>query len=388
MRARFLPFAKHCRDETNAIEYICPDTQTTNHQDTKKMRHGSQIDPPNRFEAVRRELDFEHVEWDREYLAEANRRKVEYLADASKSVVSENDSPDVPFRYSLNPYRGCQHGCAYCYARNTHEYLGFNAGLDFETKIMVKHDAPALFRDFLSRTSWQPEVIAFSGVTDCYQPAEREFRLTRGCLEVALECKQPIGIVTKNALVVRDFDLLAEMASQRLVHVNVSVTSLDADLSRTMEPRTSIPSARLRAIEMLSQAGVPTRVMVAPIIPGLNDSEIPAILKAAKEAGATSASYILLRLPLTVEPVFREWLERTQPLKAQKVESLIRQTRSGAMNRSEWGTRMKGTGPIAEQVRNVFAVFKKKLGFDDTPAPLDFSRFEPPQPRNGQLRLF
>ncbi|MEX0724734.1 MAG: PA0069 family radical SAM protein [Planctomycetaceae bacterium] len=352
------------------------------------MRHGSKIDPPNRFEKVHRELDFEHVEWDQEYLAGVGTRPVEYVADASKSVISENDSPDVPFRYSLNPYRGCQHGCAYCYARNSHEYLGYNAGLDFETKIVVKHEAPALFRDFLARDSWQPQVIVFSGVTDCYQPAERQFRLTRGCLEVALACRQPIGIVTKNALVVRDLDLLSEMASQRLVQVNVSVTTLDAELARVMEPRTSIPSARLRAIEMLSQAGVPTRIMVAPVIPGLNDSEIPAILASGRESGATSAAYVLLRLPLTVEPVFREWLERTQPLKAQKIESLIRETRAGQFNRSEWGTRMTGTGQIAEHVRNVFQIFAKKHGLNEKLTPFDFSRFQPPRPRNGQLRLF
>ncbi|MDA0833128.1 MAG: PA0069 family radical SAM protein [Planctomycetota bacterium] len=352
------------------------------------MRYGSNIDPPNRFEAVHRELDFEHVEWDQEYLDSSIRRQVEYIADASRSVISENNSPDVPFRYSLNPYRGCQHGCAYCYARNTHEYLGYNAGLDFETKIIVKYEAPLLFREFLSRPSWQPQEIAFSGVTDCYQPAEREFQLTRGCLEVALEYRQPIGIVTKNALVVRDLDLLSDLAAQRLVHVNISVTTLDAELARTMEPRTSTPAARLRAIEMLSQRGIPTRIMVAPVIPGLNDPEIPAILSAGKEAGATAAAYILLRLPLTVEPVFREWLERTEPLKAQKIESLIRDTRSGYLNRSEWGARMTGTGNIAEHVKNVFQIFSRKLGLHEALPDYDVSRFHPPTPRGGQLRLF
>ena len=241
----------------------------------------------------------------------------------------------------------------------------------------MKHGAAQLFRDFLANDAWQPEEVVFSGVTDCYQPAERQFRLTRQCLEVALECRLPVGIVTKNALVVRDIDLLREMAALRLVHVNVSVTTLDPQLARVMEPGTSIPSARLRAIEMLVQAGVPTRVLVAPIIPGLNDSEIPSILEAAQAAGARGASYILLRLPLTVEPVFREWLSRTQPLKAQKIEGLIRETRGGSLSSSDWGKRMVGTGQIAEQVGNLFRVFVKKNGLDQTLPPHDFSQFRP-----------
>jgi DNA repair photolyase len=352
------------------------------------MRFGSNIDPPNRFEATHAVPDFEHLEWDQEHLNDLGRRPVEYLSDASRSIVSENNSPDIPFRYSINPYRGCVHGCAYCYARNTHEYLGFNAGLDFETKIIVKHDAANLFRDFLANEKWQPEEVVFSGVTDCYQPAERQFRLTRQCLEVAWQSRLPVGIVTKNALVVRDLDLLQEMAKHRLVHVNISITSLDAELARVMEPRTSIPSARLRAIKMLSDAGVPTRVMVAPIIVGLNDSEIPAILEAAHAAGAQAAAHLLLRLPLTVEPVFREWLNRTQPLKHQKIEGLIRQTREGQLNSSTWSERMRGTGPIAEQVQNLFRVFAAKYNLERKLPPHDFTQFRPPIPRSGQLRLF
>lgn len=352
------------------------------------MRYGSSIDPPNRFEKVRLESDLEQLEWDQEHWNDLDRRPIEYLNDDSKSIISENNSPDIPFRYSINPYRGCLHGCSYCYARNSHEYLGFNAGLDFETKIVVKHDAAKLFREFLADDAWQPEEVVFSGVTDCYQPAERQFRLTRQCLEVALECRLPVGIVTKNALVVRDLDLLKQMASLRLVRVNLSVTTLDAELARSMEPRTSIPAARLRAVQMLAQAGVPVRVIVAPIIPGLNDAEIPAILAAAKQAGALAASYTLLRLPLTVEPVFREWLRRTQPLKVDKIEGLIRETRGGKLNKSEWGKRMAGTGPIAEQVGNLFQVFAKKYSLDGRLPAQDFSHFQPPRPRSGQLRLF
>jgi len=351
------------------------------------MRHGSNLDPPNRFDRIRSEADFEQLEWDDEFLNDRLDRKIEYLPDASRSIVSENDSPDIPFRFSINPYRGCAHACPYCYARNTHEYLGLNAGLDFETKIFVKHDAPRLFRDFLARDSWQPEPIIFSGATDCYQPAEREFRLTRKCLEIAHECDQPISIISKNALVLRDLDLLSNMAERNLAHVNLSITTLDSELARVMEPRTSIPAARLRAVEMLAGAGVPVRVMIAPIIPGLNDHEAAEILRTAREAGATDARYTLLRLPLTVEPVFREWLFRTQPLKAEKVESLVRQTRGGKLNDFTFGRRMVGTGLLADQFRSLFEVCRRKYGFTGLPE-LDASRFRPPREQNGQLRLF
>lgn len=352
------------------------------------MRHGSQIDPPNRFEAVHHEPDFEHLEWDQEYLRTLSDRKIEYLTDTSKSIISENDSPDLPFRYSLNPYRGCVHACSYCYARPGHDYLGFNSGLDFETKIVVKHDAPRLFREFLAKDSWKPEPITFSGVTDCYQPAERQFRLTRQCLEVALECRQPISIVTKNALVLRDLPILSQMAERSLVHVFLSITTLDPQLARDMEPRTSIPTAKLRAVEMLAEAGVPVGVMVAPVIPGLNDSEVPSILEAARNAGATTASYILLRIPLTVEPVFVEWLERTQPLKAERVLGRIRDTRDGKMSSSAWGERMIGTGEIADQIKNMFRLFKRKYELDGKLPSQNTAEFRPPIPESGQLRLF
>jgi DNA repair photolyase len=351
------------------------------------MRHGSRLDPPNRFETTHAVPDLEHLEWDTEYLAQRQDRRIEYLPDTSQSLVTSNDSPDIPFRYSVNPYRGCAHGCAYCYARNTHEYLGLNAGLDFETKIFVKHEAPRLFREFLARDEWQPQPIMFCGVTDCYQPAERKYLLMRGCLEVASTCSQPLGIITKNALVLRDLDVLADLAARRLVHVNLSINSLDPELARTMEPRTSIPAARLRAVELLTKAGVPVRVMVAPLIPGLNDHEAPTVMQAAKDAGALDARYVLLRLPLTVEPVFREWLHRTQPLAAEKVEGQIRQTRSGQMYRSGWSERQRGVGQIADQIAAMFQVFRQKNGFGDLPE-LDCSQFVPPVSRNGQRRLF
>lgn len=352
------------------------------------MRHGSNLDPPNRFESIQREPDLEHLEWDQEYLRGLTHRKIEYIDDATQSIISENSSPDIPFRYSLNPYRGCIHACAYCYARPGHEYLGFNAGLDFETKIVVKRDAPRLFREFLTKKSWKPEPITFSGVTDCYQPAEREFQLTRNCLEVALECRQPISIVTKNALVLRDLEILKQLASHRLVHVYLSITSLDAELARDMEPRTSTPTARLRAVKMLSEAGVPVGVMTAPIIPGLNDAEIPRLLEAAKEAGAITANYVLLRLPLTVEPVFIEWLQRVRPNHADKVLGRLREARGGKLNRSAWGERMTGSGLLAEQIRNMLRVFQKKYGLDGKMPPHNCDLFQPPTPVSGQLRLF
>jgi DNA repair photolyase len=352
------------------------------------MRHGSNIDPPNRFEKVRREADWEHLEWDQEHLRGLTNRKIEYIDDAARSIVTQNTSPDIPFRYSLNPYRGCVHACAYCYARPGHEYLGFNAGLEFETKIVVKREAPQLLRKFLAKKNWKPEPITFSGVTDCYQPAERELRLTRQCLEVALECRQPVSIVTKNALVLRDLDILRPLAEDNLLHVFLSITTLEPELARDMEPRTSIPEARLRAINMLAEAGVPVGVMTAPVIPGLNDSEVPRILQEAESAGAAAAAYVLLRLPLTVEPVFLEWLRRTRPDQAEKVLGRVQQARGGRLNNSAWGERMRGQGEMAEMIGNTFHLFRKKYGLDAGLPPHNCQLFRPPETKSGQLRLF
>jgi DNA repair photolyase len=352
------------------------------------MRHGSSIDPPNRFERINRASDLEHLEWDDEHLLSLNNRPIEYIDDASQSIISENSSPDIPFRYSLNPYRGCVHSCSYCYARPGHEYLGFNAGLDFETKIVVKRDAPKLFRDFLSKKNWKPEAITFSGVTDCYQPAERDFRLTQKCLEIALEFRQPVSVITKNALVLRDLEIFKQLASKNLVHVYISITTLTAELARDMEPRTSIPAARLRAVSMLTEAGIPVGVMTAPIIPGLNDSEIPQLLQAAKEAGAVTANYVLLRLPLTVKPVFIEWLHRIRPNAAEKVLARLQDARGGKLNNSNWGERMAGRGMIAEQIENMFRVFRHKYGLDRKMPSYNCDLFRPPLPTVGQLRLF
>ncbi len=349
---------------------------------------GAAIQPGNPYLSAHRVDDLEHVEHDADYLASLEHPPTVYLDDASQSIVATNDSPDVSFRYSVNPYRGCAHGCSYCYARPGHEYLGLSAGVDFETKIMVKRRAPELLRQFLASPKWSPETIVFSGVTDCFQPIERELRLTRGCLEVAAECRQPVGIITKNALVARDVDLLAELAAHRAVRVALSVTTLDQELARVMEPRTSSPAARLRAIAQLSAAGVDVEVMIAPLIPGLNDHEVPAIMQAARAAGARVARYVLLRLPTTVRPVFLEWLHRCRPNHAEKVESFIRATRGGRMYNSNWGERQRGRGPIADHIEQSFQVFAKKYGFVDQLEPLNREAFQPPRPTRGQLSLF
>jgi DNA repair photolyase len=349
---------------------------------------GSPIAPPNRFTKLEFEEDLEHLEHDPEAQAARRAVRTEYFRDESKSVVTENDSPDVGFRFSLNPYRGCSHGCSYCYARPGHEFFELNAGLDFETKIFVKERAPELFRAHLAKPGWKCEHIMLSGVTDCYQPAERHFEITRRCLQVALEARQPLSIITKNALIVRDLDLLAPMAERNLVHVSLSVTTLDQSLSRIMEPRTSSPEAKLKAIAGLSEAGVPVNVMVAPIVPGLTDSEVPAILREAKAAGARRAGYVLLRLPLTVEPVFLEWLQRTQPQKAAKIEALIRSTRRGKLYTSQWSIRQRGEGELADQIARTFQVFSRKFGLDGLWPDLDATQFRRPFDEPRQRSLF
>ena len=346
------------------------------------------VQPDNPYLRTLQVDDFEHVAEDAEYLAGLDRPPTQYLDDESQSIVATNDSPDVSFNYSVNPYRGCSHGCSYCYARPGHEYLGMSAGIDFETKILVKRRAPELLRQFLARPKWNAETIVFSGVTDCYQPAEREFRLTRGCLEVLAECRQPVGMITKNALITRDVDLLRELAAHQAVRVAISVTTLDQSLVRVMEPRTSSPAARLRAIETLAAAGIPTNVMIGPIIPGLTDSEVPAILKAASEAGASGVYHTILRLPSTVKDVFLDWIARQRPNHAAKVESFVRAARGGKLNTPEFGKRMRGTGPLADQIEQTLRVFAKRYGLDGGSPPLSKESFRPPRIAGGQLPLF
>lgn len=349
---------------------------------------GAASNPANRFLPVIAEPDYEQLEYDDDFLKELQRPRTVYYDDTSRSVISENDSPDIPFRYSLNPYRGCLHGCSYCYARPSHEYLGLSAGLDFETRIFVKRDAPKLFRDWLARPSYTCEPVMFSGVTDCYQPIERKLAITRQCLEVAKEAFQPVSLITKNALVVRDLDYLSELAALRLTRVAISVTSLDQSLTRVLEPACSAPASRIETIRQLSAAGVPVHVMVAPVIPGLNDSEIPAILQAVADAGARSASYIMVRLPLTVEPVFLEWLQRHRPSLAEKIENRLRSIRDGGLNHGQFHLRMRGTGIFAEQISALFQLNRKKAGLDTQLPPSRTDLFRPPRDSSGQGVLF
>ncbi len=287
-----------------------------------------------------------------------------YYADPSRTVLSRNESPDIPFEVSLNPYRGCEHGCSYCYARPTHEYLGFSAGLDFETRILAKRDAPALLRKALSARRWRPQVVAMSGVTDPYQPLERTARITRGCLEVFAEFRNPVGLITKSALVARDVDVLGELARYDAVGVRLSITTLDAHLHRVMEPRASSPSQRLRAIETLAEAGIPVSVMLAPIIPGLTDHEIPALLAAAAAAGAQSAHFLVVRLPHGVAPLFEAWLERHYPERKAKVLGRLRAMRGGRLNDPRFGTRMRGEGVFADHIEQLFRLSARRIGLD------------------------
>ena len=312
--------------------------------------------------------------------------RTRYLRDHSRSVISHNQSPDIPFSASLNPYRGCEHGCSYCYARPTHEYLGLSAGLDFETLIFVKEDAPELLRRALAARNWQPQLLALSGVTDPYQPIERQLRLTRRCLEVLAEFRNPVGVITKSGLVTRDLDVLQELARRDLVRVTVSVTTLDPDLARRMEPRAAQPRTRLATIRALARAGVPVGVNVAPVVPGLTDHEIPAILNACAESGASSAAYLILRLPLGMKDLFSSWLERHFPERRDKVLNRVRALRGGRLNDPRFGTRMRGTGVFADQIRDVFRLARQRAGLAREAAPLATSAFR--APRGVQLDLF
>jgi DNA repair photolyase len=349
---------------------------------------GARVNPRNRFETTHHELELDQVEEDEDYLAGLSRPATQYLPDTSRGVIAENDSPDVGFEVSLNPYRGCEHGCIYCYARPTHEYLGFSAGLDFETRIMVKHDAPDLLRKALSAPSWQPRVLGLSGVTDAYQPVERRLRLTRRCLEVLVEYRQPVAIITKNRLVTRDIDLLGELARHGAAGVFISITSLDQELLGRLEPRTTRPAGRLSALTALASAGIPVGVMAAPVIPGLTEHELPAILRAAADAGARFAGYTLVRLPLAVAGLFEDWLAQHVPDRKDKILTRIRNMRGGRLNDSRFGVRMRGEGNAAEMIAQVFHAACRKTGLNRRPWPVSATAFRRPRPAHGQLTLF
>lgn len=326
---------------------------------------GALENPAGRYEPLQVEEDAEALaaipeaedgeEW------QPRQIKTQVFRDKSKSIISTNDSPDIGMEATVNPYRGCEHGCIYCFARPTHEYLGMSAGLDFETKIFAKPDAAKLLAEKLQSPGWQPKVIFMSGVTDAYQPLERKMKITRSCLEVLMEFRNPVSFITKNHLVTRDIDILSEMAKLDLCSVNVSVTTLDRKLARLMEPRASTPPMRIKAIEQLSAAGIPVNVMIGPVIPGLTEHEIPAILETAKKAGAVSAGYTMLRLPYGVKDLFQTWLHEHYPDRAEKVLNRIRSIRDGKLNDGEFGSRMRGEGFHATQVSQIFDLMRLKF---------------------------
>ena len=339
---------------------------------------GAQFNPDNRFRSQ------QYVPDEVEEAEITSRPETQFLTEHPKQILSKVTSPDLPMMYSLNPYQGCEHGCVYCYARNSHEYWGFSAGLDFETRIMVKPDAPALLEKTFRQQNWQPVPISFSGNTDCYQPAERRYRLTRQLLAVCLKYRNPLSIITKNSLILRDLDIIRELARLRLVHVYISLTTLDEDLRLQMEPRTATARNRLKVIQALSEAGVPVGVMAAPIIPGLNNHEIPAILREAAAQGATSAWYTMVRLNGAIGDIFRDWIHKNFPGRAEKVLHHIAECHGGQLGDSRFGVRMSGEGKLAESIRQLFVLSKKKYFPNAGLPPYDLSIFS----RDGQLSLF
>lgn len=319
---------------------------------------------------------------------EPEKLRTEVFRDPSRSIITYNESPDIPFDRSINPFKGCEHACAYCFARPTHAYLGLSPGLDFESKIFAKFDAAERLVVELAKASYKPAVIALGANTDPYQPLERKLRITREILQVLHDCHHPVAVVTKSALVERDIDLLAPMAQRQLAQVAVSVTSLNAELSRRLEPRASAPARRLRIIRTLADAGVPVTVLFAPVIPALNDPEMEDVLGAVREAGAQAAGYVVLRLPLEVSEIFQEWLSAHAPLKARHIMSLVRQMREGKVYQSEFGTRMRGKGIFADLIHKRFTLACARLGLNQRRLELDCARFIPPRQLGSQLSLF
>jgi len=343
---------------------------------------GAQFNPKNRF--LKGEYIQEHVEaiddWEQED------RKTEYIYDDSKTLVNTVTSPDVGMMYSANPYQGCEHGCIYCYARNSHEYWGYSAGVDFESRIVVKKNAPQLLKKFFENKNWEPAVISLSGNTDCYQPIERKMRITRKLLEICLEYRNPVGILSKNALVLRDLDVIQELNKYNLVRVFSSITSLDEDLRRLLEPRTASYKSRLKVVETLSKHGIPTGIMNAPLIPGLNDMHMPAVLKAASEAGAKWAGYTVVRLNGAIGGIFQDWLFKSFPDRAEKVWNQISACHEGHVNDSRWGNRIVGDGKFAELIKTQFEIYTKKYHLNETQMEWNTKDFR--RIRNGQLPLF
>lgn len=343
---------------------------------------GAQGQVANRFERN----SYGVVHWEGIDEVEEETAGTRYLEVFPKSILNKVKSPDLSMEWTLNPYQGCEHGCSYCYARPSHEYWGYGAGLDFERVVLLKRSAPELLEKALGNPKWDVGTISISGNTDCYQPIERKERITRGVLEVAQRFRQPVAIITKNALVLRDLDILSEMAASRLAGVAISLTTLNEELRGKMEPRTSTARNRLRAIAALTAAGVPVHVMVAPVIPGLNDSEVPALLKAAAEAGAVTAGYTVVRTNGAVQDVFRQWLETHYPDRAAKVVAQVAHAHGGNMNDSTYGRRMRGEGAFAESIRRTFEVFRRRYFASREMPPMDRTLFQ--RPKQGQLDLF
>lgn len=341
---------------------------------------GASVNPKNRFREEEIEYQFD------EETGQIEKPKTVLLKDHTAGIISTNNSPDIGFDVSVNPYRGCEHGCVYCYARPTHEFLGMSLGLDFESKIVVKYDAPKLLREALSKKSWKPQTLVMSGVTDPYQPIEKKLRITRGCIEVMAECNHPLVIITKNFLVTRDIDLLSRLAKKSAVKVVMSITSLDKTITDTMEPRTSRPEKRFQAVRELSGAGIPVHVNIAPVIPGLTDDEIVPIMEAAADAGAGSVSCNIVRLPYGVKDLFVKWLEDHHPNRRGKVINKIKSLRDGKLNRSEFGERFKGIGPYADQIQQLIEIHTKRLGLKNSRIPLNKAHFK--RPATDQLNLF
>ncbi len=347
---------------------------------------GAQANLPNRFEKLHIEYLPPEGSQDNENEFYDSQITTVFFKDYSKSVVTKNDSPDLYFDYSFNPYRGCEHGCIYCYARPSHEYLGFSSGIDFETKIMVKENSPALLEEFFNKKNYKPEIIMFSGNTDCYQPIERKLQLTRKCLEVCLKFGNPVSIITKNFLVVRDIDIITELAKKNLVSVMLTITSLDKDLTSKMEPRTSTPERRLKAIEEIAKNKIPVGVMIAPVIPGLNDEEIPEIVREGAICGAVFAGYTILRLPYSVKDLFIDWLNREFPDRVNKILNRIKDIRGGKLNENEFRKRFKGEGEFAEAIRNLFIISCRKNNINLKKIELTTEHFK--KPSVHQLDLF
>ena len=343
---------------------------------------GAQVNTHNKF--LKKKYVLEHIEGLDEPMLENTATQL--FEENPKKIVSESNSPDLSHMYSINPYQGCEHGCIYCYARNTHEYYGYNAGLDFESKIIVKENAAAVLRKQLDNKNWKPDVIMLAGNTDCYQPAEKKYKITRQILEVLLEYKHPVGIITKNALVQRDVDILQEMARLQLAQVNISLTSLKEETRLLLEPRTATLKRRLQTMEVLTQHNIPVRVMAAPMIPFINSNELPEILKASAGHGALDAGYTVVRLNGKIGEVFENWIRQALPDKAERVLSQIRQAHGGKLNDSRYGTRMRGEGKFVESLHQMYLVAKKKYFHGKTIPPYNLSLFK--RPGNGQLDLF